>query len=336
MFLISLEIMKLFSPILLALLLTLLSSCNSEKQKSQICVGEPGTGTTGTKCHELNDNASSRSPSSSPIPSKSPTIYDVVCFQRKNNLAQTGVACSPEEIFKTARGNKVSASLQTVTSVQQGSNVQRSLHIAGEKETITVAEMESLSTQGSKVYVLGMTIDPSSLLSDKYATQVFYYDQNSGGFQLVAEGTLEKPTEKSSEITFITGKKPTANSNKPNPPSTSLSSPAGAVPPDTLVQNYFTSIKSGQYQKAWDMLPSDLQRNKSTHPNGYKSFTDWWGKTSVDVDIIKMVSQSDREAVVDAEVQYKARKGKPQPLHLRYFLKKKSGTGSWVITKIKS
>jgi serine/threonine protein kinase, bacterial len=196
--------------------------------------------------------------------------------------------------------------------------------------------MESLSTQGSKVYAIGMTIDPNSLVSGKYATQVFYYEQNSDGFKLLAEGALEKPTEKSSEITFITGERTTTNKNTPNPPSTSLSSPVGEVSPESLVQNYFENIKSGQHQKSWDMLPSDMQNNKSIHPNGYESFTSWWQKASVDVDAVKVVSQSDREAIVKADVRYKVRNGGSKPLSLRYFFNKNSTGNSWMITKIKS
>jgi hypothetical protein len=122
----------------------------------------------------------------------------------------------------------------------------------------------------------------------------------------------------------------------PSPTVKSISSSTGSTSADSLVQSYFTNIKSGQYQKAWDMLPSDMQRNKSIHPNGYNSFTDWWKKTSVDVDAVKIVSQSDQEAVVNADVRYKSQKGSPQPLHLRYFLKRNSSTDNWVITKIKS
>jgi hypothetical protein len=113
-------------------------------------------------------------------------------------------------------------------------------------------------------------------------------------------------------------------------------SSTNSTTPDSLVQNYFMSIKNGQYQKAWDMLPSDMQRNKFIHPNGYSSFTDWWKKTSIDVDAVKIVSQSDREAIVNADVRYKAQKGSPHPLHLKYFLKRNSSTDNWVINKIKS
>jgi hypothetical protein len=104
-------------------------------------------------------------------------------------------------------------------------------------------------------------------------------------------------------------------------------SSTNTITPNSLVRNYFMSIKSGQYQKAWDMMPRDWQQT-----NGYKSFADFWGKASLYIDAVEIASQSDREAVVNANVRYKLQKGSPQSLHLRYFLKRNSSTDNWIIT----
>jgi hypothetical protein len=329
--------MKLLSSALFLLSAILFSSCQSEVKKSQVCIGEPGTGVTGDKCHDLDDTKQASNPGPSSVASPSPTIHDVICFRKDINLAESGVRCRPEQIYKVPRGTKVTAFLKTVSSVQQGTQLQTYFKTdATTQESITVAEMESLSTQGAKIYAIDFTADPSNIVNKKHATQIYYFDQSSGGFQLRFEGALEVDGGETSKVDFTTGDSSQSIKASPSATIASASSSANTTAPDTLVQNYFASIKNGQYQKAWDMLPSDMQRNKSIHPNGYNSFTDWWKKTSVDVDAVKIVSQSDREAIVNADVRYKAQKGSPHPLHLRYFLKRNSSTDNWVITKIKS
>jgi hypothetical protein len=321
-----------FLPFALFLLSAILfSSCKSEVKKSQICIGEPGTGAAGTKCSEIDDEKQSNNSIPSPVASSSPVVSDMICF-KDNSLAAWGVRCDPEQIHKIPRGTKVTVSLKTTNSVQQGNQTQAHFEAnTSNSVLITVPEMESLATQGAKIYAITYTTEDS-----KKATQIYYFDQSSDGFKLRFQGALEAASGETSKVVFTAGDISQNSSSNSNPSSTTASTSTAITLPDNLVRSYFTNIQSGQYQKAWDMLPSDLQRNKSTHPDGYKSFTDWWQKTSVDVDAIKVASKSDQDAIVDADVRYKTRKGSPQPLHLRYFLRRSSSTDNWVITNIKS
>lgn len=107
-----------------------------------------------------------------------------------------------------------------------------------------------------------------------------------------------------------------------------------SLSPDQIITYYFFNIIQGEYKKSWNLLPSNLQRNPSIHPNGYNSFADWWKDANVGVDAIKLVSQNDREAVVNADVQY-IKRNSSRPFRLQYTLRKDKGSGNWAIATVK-
>jgi serine/threonine protein kinase, bacterial len=79
-----------------------------------------------------------------------------------------------------------------------------------------------------------------------------------------------------------------------------------------------------------------LQNNKASHPNGYNSYLDWWANQvdRVDVRDTRLVSQTDREMVVDPDINYIMRtgRGRVSPKTVRYIFVKDSNN-NWVIQK---
>jgi hypothetical protein len=137
---------------------------------------------------------------------------------------------------------------------------------------------------------------------------------------------------------------PSTSQNSLLPASLSASSPTKPIPspsmasttsPEDLVRKYYNDIKIGRYQDSWNMLPSDMQKDSSLHPNGYASFTEWWTKTSVDVNGIQLAAQSDRDAVVNVDITFNVSRSGSRPLHFRYFFTKDLVSNSWTISKIK-
>jgi serine/threonine protein kinase, bacterial len=106
--------------------------------------------------------------------------------------------------------------------------------------------------------------------------------------------------------------------------------------PKDTVRDYYSKINNGNYSGAWDSLPTALQNNKSVHPNGYNSFLDWWAKQVADVEIhqTNLVSQTDRDAVVDVDIKYLMRAGGVSPQRIRYVLSKNDRTYEWEIQRI--
>ncbi|PSB55814.1 protein kinase domain-containing protein [Chamaesiphon polymorphus] len=106
--------------------------------------------------------------------------------------------------------------------------------------------------------------------------------------------------------------------------------------PKDTVRDYYSKINNGNYSGAWNSLPTALQNNKSVHPNGYNSFLDWWAKQVADVEVrqTNLVSQTDRDAVVDVEIEYLMRAGGVSPQKIRYVLSKNDRTYEWEIQRI--
>ena len=106
--------------------------------------------------------------------------------------------------------------------------------------------------------------------------------------------------------------------------------------PRDTVRDYYSKINSKNYSGAWNALPKALQNDKSVHPNGYNSFLNWWASQVANVEVRQsnLVSQTDRDAVVDVDIKYLMRNGIVSPYLMRYFLVKDERTNDWVIQKI--
>jgi serine/threonine protein kinase, bacterial len=173
-----------------------------------------------------------------------------------------------------------------------------------------------------------------------------------GGFLVLSQNSSSKESDRnknSSQQTVTTNNNPvvssnskiTSNSNSTNdrnnaPNRENTANNTDRDPRDT-VRDYYSKIHNRNYSGAWDSLPTALQNNKSVHPDGYNSFLNWWANQVADIEIqqTSIVSQTDREAVVDVDVKYLMIKGRVSPHRIRYFLTKDDRTNDWVIQRIK-
>ncbi len=96
----------------------------------------------------------------------------------------------------------------------------------------------------------------------------------------------------------------------PNPTSISPSRPkqppVNKPSPEQAVRDYFTTLNQGQYQDAWNQLSPSFQQNKSLHPDGYRSYIDWWGKQvrQIEINQVSLVEAGAERATVKAELKY--------------------------------
>jgi serine/threonine protein kinase, bacterial len=133
-----------------------------------------------------------------------------------------------------------------------------------------------------------------------------------------------------------------ANPDSSSKVSSSSSSPANSpsIAPTDIVKDYYTKINTRDFQGAWNKLPISLQNDRSIHPNGYNSFLDWWSNQVGSAQLLgtNLVSSTDREAIVDADVQYFMRSGQGRrstPQAMRYFFVKDTSNNTWIIEKIR-
>ena len=107
--------------------------------------------------------------------------------------------------------------------------------------------------------------------------------------------------------------------------------------PRDTVRDYYSKIHSRNYAGAWDSLPTGLKNDRAVHPNGYNSFLNWWANQVADVEIkqTNLVSQTERDAVVDVKIEYLMREGSALPYLIRYFLVKDDRDRDWTIQKIR-
>ncbi|MDY7012458.1 MAG: type IV pilin-like G/H family protein [Cyanobacteriota bacterium] len=111
---------------------------------------------------------------------------------------------------------------------------------------------------------------------------------------------------------------------------------AAEIPPEQIVRDYYSNINSRQYRIAWESLPAEMQNNAKLHPKGISSFTSWWDTVErVNVRQTDAVTQRDREAVVDIDLEYMMEKGNVSPQSLRFLLVKNPTTERWRIEEIR-
>ncbi|MEH2114644.1 hypothetical protein [Nostoc sp.] len=108
------------------------------------------------------------------------------------------------------------------------------------------------------------------------------------------------------------------------------------VSPEDFVRQYYSNINSGNYQAAWNMLPTDMQNNKSLHPDGYVSYIDWWNKVErIDIQRVYLESKSNYDTVVKVDANY-VMKSRNNSFHrLRYLFAKDSINNKWILNKVK-
>ncbi|MDJ0735022.1 MAG: serine/threonine-protein kinase [Nostocaceae cyanobacterium] len=111
------------------------------------------------------------------------------------------------------------------------------------------------------------------------------------------------------------------------PPAKRRPSPAKAI------RNYFQIINQGEYETAWNRLTPELRQNEKLHPNGYKSYTDWWGEKveRVEIDSVNIVKKSAKTATVDIQLQYRLKNGKKSSGSVSFSLSWNAENNRWMI-----
>ncbi len=101
-----------------------------------------------------------------------------------------------------------------------------------------------------------------------------------------------------------------------------------------FVENYYTTINNGNLPGAWNQLSPAFQTNKKLHPQGYASYTDWWGGRveQVEINQVRLVEQNGNTAMVDAKLNYLLKNGKNSPAFVRFTLVWDATSNQWLIS----
>ncbi|WP_211293186.1 serine/threonine-protein kinase [Brunnivagina elsteri] len=101
-----------------------------------------------------------------------------------------------------------------------------------------------------------------------------------------------------------------------------------------FVENYYTTINNGNLPSAWNKLSPTLQANKRLHPQGYASYTDWWGGRvqQIEINQVRLVEKNTNTAVVDAKLNYVLKNGKNSPASVRFTLVWDAASNQWLIS----
>ncbi|WP_460204369.1 protein kinase domain-containing protein [Scytonema sp. NUACC21] len=156
-----------------------------------------------------------------------------------------------------------------------------------------------------------------------------------------SQPSIEQPTESSEEPVARQETAPleqtqvpeTVPNETPPPQFPESSSSVDKPSPEQAIQNYYASINQGQYQTAWNQLSPSYQNNRRLHPNGYRSYIDWWGGQvqSVEIEEVSLVEASTETATVNARLRYLMKTGKSVPGSVRFFLLWDAENSQWVV-----
>ncbi|NJL62152.1 MAG: protein kinase [Methylacidiphilales bacterium] len=117
-------------------------------------------------------------------------------------------------------------------------------------------------------------------------------------------------------------------------PSPTTPSQADKPSVEEFVEDYYTTINNGNLRGAWSKLSPAFQTNKKLHPQGYASYTDWWGGRvqQVEINQVKLVEENTNTAVVNAQLNYLLKNGKNSPASVRFILVWDAASNQWLIS----
>ena len=121
-----------------------------------------------------------------------------------------------------------------------------------------------------------------------------------------------------------------------SPPQSSENSQSGIKPSAAeALRNYYANINNQSYQAAWAMFTPQTRNNPQLHPQGYKSYTDWWTKVSnVDIISAKVVKNNGETSIVEANLKYLLKSGKVLEQKLIFFWVWDSNNNQWLLEKV--
>ncbi|NER97313.1 MAG: hypothetical protein F6J86_26285 [Symploca sp. SIO1B1] len=113
--------------------------------------------------------------------------------------------------------------------------------------------------------------------------------------------------------------------------------PIEQASPEKALRDYYDTINSDKYQTAWNSLSSELQQSPTLHPEGYKSYTDWWTQvTRVDVLSTELVSADELNSTVDVNLRYlMSQSGKEVNQAVRFNFIWDQSSDRWLIDGVK-
>jgi hypothetical protein len=124
-----------------------------------------------------------------------------------------------------------------------------------------------------------------------------------------------------------------ANTLKVVPPIQSPSSSTNRPSSTGFIQDYYSKLKNGQSQSAWQNLSPSLQSDRRANPGGYSGeYAKWWGGLGrrTQVGKIETVKKTAEDAVVQAHCRYGG-----QSYIAEYYLAFDRASQSWKIARIK-
>lgn len=108
--------------------------------------------------------------------------------------------------------------------------------------------------------------------------------------------------------------------------------PVSRPSPEQAIRDYYSFINNRQYQAGWNAFSESHRNNRSSHPEGYKSYTDWWTQVDqVTVLNTNTIESSEQTSIADTQLQYIIRNGKQFNQSLRFFFIWDEGTQRWLV-----
>lgn len=215
------------------------------------------------------------------------------------------------------------------------------------------APQSSQSASWQKPLVLGITIGCFILLgllaialSLRQSTTIVTVSPTPGTPDLRPEGDLPQPTISSETSQLpVSTVRPTPNpivsaSASPNPDISNPDISNQDIPnqanqnrpsPQQTVLDYYTAINRQDFQTAWTMLPATLREDRKVHPQGFRSFEQWFQQISpLTIEDSQVIQASPNRATVD--IKYRGYLGnKPLSMKLRYQLVWDGSQNRWLL-----
>ncbi|GGA09548.1 hypothetical protein [Okeania sp. KiyG1] len=105
--------------------------------------------------------------------------------------------------------------------------------------------------------------------------------------------------------------------------------------PEQALRNYYQTLNNYEYQSAWNSLSSRSQRSTKAHPEGYKSYIDWWTQVArIDVLSTKLVSEDGFNSIVDSRLRYFMKSGREINQTLRFYFVWDTDSDRWLVNKV--
>jgi len=167
-----------------------------------------------------------------------------------------------------------------------------------------------------------------TFLSGKQSVREFVATDVPSGVSVITVVVPQPAAESSNNnqpIVIVVTQEPQSSNN--SIPSNS----SGAQSPAQFVQDYYSFISSGNYEKSWSMLS---QHFKDTYnASGYQPYADWWSKVqAIEVLSVNVENQDSYSANMSVELKYYYQNGQIDTYDLMSFtLVFASGINDWLI-----